>query len=181
MGDLIMGKEDKLRRGVVFLFTALVVAVPLLCWPYTGPLQRLVTLQGAALLRFFGLPATSRGLSIFLPGFELVITRECTAIEALAVFTGVILATPARWSKKLPVLLLVFFLLYIGNLFRLVVVGWFAYSGVTTLEFAHGVVGYPLSLGGVLLFSYTTFRLLPESLDSLHNLVDIALSRISKR
>lgn len=173
--------EDKLKRGVVFLVTALVVALPLLYWPYMEPLQRLVTLHGAALLRFFGLPATSQGLSIFLPGFELVITRECTAIEALAVFAGVILATPTKWSRKLLVLLLVLGLLHVGNLLRLVVVGWLAYSGVTTLGFAHGVVGYLLSLVGVLVFSYATFRLLPESLESLHNLVDIVLDHIPKR
>lgn len=81
----------------------------------------------AAVLRLFGTPAESNGLSVKSPRFGLVVAQGCDAIQPSALFLCAVLASPVAFKKKLPGIFIGVPLLLAINLVRIVTL---FYTGV---------------------------------------------------
>ncbi|MCX6231289.1 MAG: exosortase H [Bacteroidetes bacterium] len=72
------------------------------------------------ILNIFGQHTKTMGDMIYSSSFSISIKRGCDAVEAMALFTSVLLAFPAPWKSKLIGLTGGLFMLFLLNLVRII-------------------------------------------------------------
>jgi len=108
-----------------------------------------------------------------LNGRSVEIILACTAIESIALFSGVIVSVSAPVGRRLKALAastLAIYILNIGrNAFVLMAYGydWF---GIDSFNVAHNVIAKIGSTIALLVIAYLVFYLLPELLDTIDQL-----------
>jgi len=134
----------------------------------------------ATILVTFGVPVLFNGASsMSLNDHSVQIILACTAIESMALFTGVILSVRAPALRKFAALMISVPVIYVLNLFRNVFVvlaygnEWF---GPDSFYMAHNVVAKVGSTIAMFIIAYGVLMLLPEMLDAIDE-----LSRVIKR
>lgn len=72
------------------------------------------------MLRVFGEDVTVYGQTVSSSRFGLQVVGGCDGIEAIALFTSAVLASPVSWRRRLPFILAGTAVLFVVNLLRIV-------------------------------------------------------------
>ncbi len=128
----------------------------------------------AALLQAFSIPVSLNGWNVLvLNGRSVEIILACTAIESIALFTGVIVSVNAPMKRKAMALSASIITIYILNIFRnafvIMAYGW-SWFGDDSFYVAHNVIAKLGSMIALLSVAYIVFLLLPELLTLIDEL-----------
>jgi exosortase/archaeosortase family protein len=94
---------------------------------------------------------------------QIEIVKECTGIQVVAVFAGLIIPLPkVSFRKKIEAITLVFFTVYLANVLRIVIEVWLLAKGFLPWSQAHGPLGTLLSIISVAIFFLITEKFIPE-------------------
>ncbi|NLI62072.1 MAG: archaeosortase A [Methanosarcinaceae archaeon] len=131
-------------------------------------------------------------VSILEPGYTNVITHNtktvqivlgCTAIESIALFSGLVLSTNIPKIKKALYALFFSITIFILNLFRNVFViaaygnQWF---GENSFVISHHYIAKAGSLITLILLAYLLFRLMPEIFEFFEKLINLLKKEIEE-
>jgi len=108
-----------------------------------------------------------------LNGRSVEIILACTAIESIALFSGLIISVRAPIGRRAAALAVSIISIYILNLVRngfvIMAYGW-SWFGGASFEVAHNLIAKIGSVAALLLISYMIFLLLPELLSIIDEL-----------
>jgi len=124
--------------------------------------------HAAYLLSLIGIDAQViiTGGAAFLDGIHIV--RECTGIQVIAVFMGLLIPLPnAGWKRKLLALSVVSAILYAANAVRIALEFSLVYSGMLPWSLAHYPMSLLLGILGMGVLVVITDKVLPEFGDFL--------------
>ncbi len=185
----------KKKQNSDTLFTATrVAALGGLCYfifaeidPLNLWLREAVTGQTVWLLNALSIPAIQlNSIHIILRNQIVEIILACTAIESMALFAGLTLCVNAPLRKRISAFLVSVPVIYIANLFRNAFVvtafgyEWFG-SADQSFYIAHHVISKFLAITLLILIAYYVFKILPELLEFISNLIDMFVIPIQKR
>jgi EpsI family protein len=119
-----------------FAIAYLLLMVPLWSVPI-GHLQdpsRLLSATIASnLLDFTGVPVLRQGTNIILPSHTLSVLLECSGVNQLIAVTAMVLPAAYLWlttiTRRVTLVILAVIISYLGNGFRIALVGWLAVHG----------------------------------------------------
>lgn len=123
---------------------------------------------------------------IALNGQYVEIILACTALESIALFSGAILAVRAPRQRKILALLASVPVIYLLNLIRNVFVVtaygllWFSSNPHTSFNIAHNYIAKIGSTIALFAIAYVVFMLLPELLEMIDDLLDVAKQAIQR-
>lgn len=133
-----------------------------------------VTDQVMWMLNLLNFPAMRESWDIIsLNGYRVKIILACTAIESIALFTGLIISVSAPTKRLLSALLVSLPVIYGLNLIRDVFViiaygdQWF---GANSFEVAHHIIAKAGSGIALFFIAYAVLKILPELLDLIDGL-----------
>jgi exosortase/archaeosortase family protein len=110
------------------------------------------------------------GNRVYINDFEII--RECTGIQASAVFVGLVLPIPRRpWKKKILALTLIISFVYASNVFRVAFEIWLIESGLLPYELAHYPLSLVLGIIGVFILVIITEKVYPQFPEFIMDLV----------
>jgi exosortase/archaeosortase family protein len=93
---------------------------------------------------------------------EVEIVRQCTGIQVIAVFSGLILPIPnVKWKVKLQALAVVSIAVYVANIIRIVLELWLLYAGILPWSLAHEPLGTILGIISVAIFIIAANHYIP--------------------
>lgn len=143
INNIKMAKNSDFK-GIV-IYVSLVIAITLLVYyiPSYYFLKSSIANFSSSILSLLGLSAPIQhiGSHVILGNFEII--KDCTGIQVIAVFLGLILPLPkGSWRKKTVSLTILSALVYISNLFRVILEYWLVENQILPYSIAH----YPLSL-----------------------------------
>ncbi len=147
--------------------------------PLNGWLIATVTDQTFWLGSIFGIEITRLEMNLLsVNGYKVEIILACTAIESIALFTGIIVSANAPFMRIAKAFLVSVPIIYILNLFRNVFVidayamGWF---GEPEMSFyiAHTIIAKAGSLVALFLIAYAVMKILPEIIDMIDGIVNL--------
>lgn len=177
---LLMAKAIVSRNSRAFLdvttFSVLACAIyfPFVFIPlFNSALIELTAHLSSILGNMLGYQMNSYGAVIKLGNSSVEIILACTAIESMALFSGVILGINADLKRKLKAFLISVPVIYLLNLFRNVfVIVSFAYSifGENSFYIAHHVIAKLFSFIALIAIVYAVFRILPELTELIYSL-----------
>ena len=115
-----------------------------------------VVVATSKILALLGLPSTSQGSIIALPGLSLDVKFGCNGLEAVMIYSIAVLAYPAHWKKKVLGIVAGLFLLQAANILRIALL---VYSGLhlkNFFEYIHIYIaqGIMIVLSLILFFIY---------------------------
>ncbi len=131
-------------------------------------LKWVTAVNSALLLRAFGIQAAAwtSGGRAFINEVEIV--RECTGIQVVAVFAGLLIPLPGvPWKRKLQAVGLIFLAVYVANVFRIVLELWLLYEGLLPWSLAHEPLGTVLGVISVAIFLLAVNHYVPQVGDYL--------------
>jgi exosortase/archaeosortase family protein len=131
-------------KGII-IYGSLAIAITLFVYylPSYYVLKSSIATLSSQILTFLGLSAPIQHIEDQVILGNYIMVKDCTGIQVLAVFLGLILPLPkVSWRKKVYSLTILSILLYISNLFRVVLEYWLVENQILPYSIAH----YPLSL-----------------------------------
>jgi len=133
-------RKEKASAGISirrFLIIYLVLMTSFFFFAWFKPIHKIIDVNGlytqsivvatSKILALLGLPSTSQGSIIALPGLSLDVKFGCNGLEAVMIYSIAVLAYPAHWNKKIMGIAAGFFLLQTANILRIVLL---VYSGI---------------------------------------------------
>ncbi|NYT19507.1 MAG: archaeosortase A [Methanosarcinales archaeon] len=132
-----------------------------------------VTNTTAGVLGFLGYNVDSTWHKITYNGYTVQIILACTAIESIALFTGLIISINSSFKRLLSAFMVsvpvIFMLNIVRNVFVIAAYGdqWF---GPDSFEIAHHVIAKFGSAIALFVIAYVVMRILPELLDMIDGL-----------
>jgi exosortase/archaeosortase family protein len=147
------------------IYVSLAVAILLIVYylPNYYFLESAVAFHSSTILSLIGLQAPVRlvdGLA-FVGNYAVV--RDCTGIQVIAVFLGLILPLPkVSWIKKALSLSLLGGLLYGANLFRVVLEYYLVDARILPWSLAHYPLSLVLGILGVFFLVLVNNKIIPE-------------------
>ena len=129
----------------IIIYGSLAIAITLFVYyiPSYYHLKWSIATFSSAILSFFKLYAPIQHIEghVMLGTYEII--KDCTGIQVIAVFLGLILPLPkVPWKRKICSIIVLSILLYFSNIFRIVLEYWLVETGTLPWSIAH----YPLSL-----------------------------------
>ena len=94
-------KRFIIRFAVLLVLGFLAIAPPLVQMRVLQPFTESLAVMSAVLLGGVGHDVSRAGTTLFSPTFAVDVRNGCNAVEAALILIAAILATPARWKKKL--------------------------------------------------------------------------------
>jgi exosortase/archaeosortase family protein len=161
--------RDSYRLGV-YVSLALGIALGVYALPRYDVLKTCVAVHSAAVLTFFGVVAPVRRIAgrVLLGAFEIV--RDCTGVQVMAVFSGLIIPFPyGSWPRKVGSLGVVGALLYATNLFRVVLEYWLVEQWTLPWSLVHYPLGLAVGIVSVFFFVLVSDRMLPAFGDAVYS------------
>ncbi len=151
------------RKIVLYFLVAAIIILVVYYVPNYFFLEKATAEHTAFLLNYFGIRVEAKviGEGVFLENIKIV--KDCTGIQVVAVFVGLIIPVPkAQIKKKVLAVATVSIILYAANLLRISLEFVLVYLRILPWSMAH----YPLSLllgsVGVFLLFFISDQLLPE-------------------
>jgi exosortase/archaeosortase family protein len=182
--------EDTERPTPRALILYLVIAVTITLLVYFLPQPFFLAIPtavvSAALLTWIGIPSVALVDWIFgvvfvyvlipssVPGFSqfFQIVRECTGIQVIAVFMGLILPLPrGTWSRKILAVIVVTILLFVANVLRVVFEIWLVFMGILPWELAHYPMSFILGVVGVFILCIVAIFLVPGFIETFEDMI----------
>ena len=171
--SIMMAKTVSWRGFLIYVSLAVSTMLVVYYLPDYCFLESAVAGHSSAILAFIGLQAPVR----FVGGVVLVgnyaVARDCTGIQVVAVFAGLIL--PLRrvsWVKKILSLGLLCLLLYGANLVRVVLEYYLVEAGILPWSLAHYPLSLLLGVVGVFFLVLVNNRIIPEFGEYIYSLVE---------
>ena len=155
--------NSPLRKVFVYGVLAALIILIIYYLPNYFFLEKATTDHSAILLNSVGVQVQTKvvGESVFLDSVRIV--KDCTGVQVIAVFFGLLLPLPkAAWKKKLLTLAVVSLILYAANVLRIVLEFSLLYFNILPWSLAHYPLSLLLGVIGVLVLVFVTDRLLPE-------------------
>jgi exosortase/archaeosortase family protein len=110
---------------------------------------------------------------------EIQIVKDCTGIQVIAVFLGLLIPLPnAAIKKKLITLSILSAILYAANVLRIALEYWLLYFNVLPWALAHYPLSLLLGVLGVVFLVLATDQLMPEFGDFIFNITKKAKGRV---
>lgn len=163
-------KNNPLRKIVPYIAAAATIILIIYYLPNYLFLEKATADHTAFLLNSLGMSVHTKVINedVFLADIKIV--KDCTGVQVIAVFVGLLIPIPkAPLRKKLLTLVVVSSLLYAANVLRIALEFSLVYLNVLPWFLAH----YPLSLFlgiiGVFILVLVSDHLLPEFGDFLFN------------
>ena len=126
----------------------------------------------ALLLNSIGMNVQAYVISESVYLAQIKIVKDCTGVQVIAVFFGLIIPVPdATLRKKLLALLSVSAILYVANVLRIALEFSLLYFNILPWSIAHYPLSLLLGIIGVLALVFVSDHLLPEFGDFLLNVV----------
>ena len=166
------------KRLILYLVVAIIITLLVYFLPEPFFLAIPTAYISAVMLNWFAVPASLvvdwfQG-AVFVSGlgFTYQIVRECTGIQVIAVFAGLILPLPrGTWSRKGLVLIVVSIMLLVANILRVVYEIWLVYWGILSWELAHYPMSFVLGVFGVFVLCLVAIWLLPGFIETFEDLI----------
>jgi len=118
------------------------------------------------------------GNKVFINDFELI--RECTGIQAIVVFVGLVLFVPrGPWKKKNLSLVLIIGFVYATNVFRVAFEIWLIESGLLSYALAHYPLSLVLGVIGIFILVIVTEQIYPQFSEFIIDLVKAMYTHIN--
>jgi exosortase/archaeosortase family protein len=163
-------KDRPPRRIIPYIAAAAIIILTIYYLPNYLFLERVTADHAAFLLDSLGMSVHTKVISenVFLADIRIV--KDCTGVQVIAVFFGMLLPIPnTSLKKKLLTLVIVSASLYVANVLRIALEFSLVYLNLLPWSLAH----YPLSLLmgviGVFILVLVTDHLLPEFGDFILN------------
>jgi exosortase/archaeosortase family protein len=156
-------KSNPPRKIIPYLVAAAIIVMTVYYLPNYFFLEKATADHAASLLNSLGMQVQERsiGSSVFLANIQIV--KECTGVQVIAVFLGLLIPLPnAPLKKKLLTLVVVSTILYAANVLRIALEFWLVYLSVLPWYLAHYPLSLLLGIIGVFVLVLVTDRLLPE-------------------
>jgi exosortase/archaeosortase family protein len=126
-------------------------------------LESIIANHSSTILSLLGLEAPVQFFEEFVTVGKYIVARECTGIQVMAVFLGLILPLPkVSWQKKALSLSLLGGLLYATNLFRVVLEYYLVDVGILPWSLAHYPLSLVLGILGVFFLVLINNKIIPE-------------------
>jgi len=168
-----MANQSDLKGIIIYVSLAIAITLIVYYIPSYYILKSSIASFSSSILSFLGLSAPIQHIEghVILGTYEIV--RECTGVQVMAVFLGLILPLPkASWRKKTFSLIIMGALLYVSNLFRVVLEIWLVENQILPYSIAH----YPLSLImgiiGVFFLVMINNAIIPEFGDYIYSIIN---------
>lgn len=152
-----------LLRVALYILSFIGIALGIYYIPEYFYLKLITAINSAFILRTLNFPGVVQAVDgrVFLNQVEIV--KECTGIQVVAVFAGIILPLPkVKWRVKLQALGVVSLAVYVANVVRIVLELWLLYAGILPWSLAHEPFGMILSVISVALFLLAANHYIPE-------------------
>jgi len=176
-----MPKDKDFRDFAIYFFLVTFIILFVYYVPDYYFLEVAVAEPSSAVLSIVGVQAPVH----FARGVVLVgnysVARECTGIQVMAVFLGLILPLPGvSWRRKLLSLGLLFSLLYGANLFRVALEYYLVNTGILPWSLAHYPLSLVLGVFGVFLLVLVNDRVIPEFSEYIFSLMSLLESSFGR-
>jgi exosortase/archaeosortase family protein len=163
-------KINPLRKIFLYILAAAVIILTIYYLPNYFFLEKATAYNTAFLLNSIGIHVRTNVISesVFLANIKIV--KDCTGVQVIAVFFGILLPLPnATWKRKLLTLVVVSTILYAANVLRIALEFSLVYFNILPWSLAHYPLSLLLGIIGVLVLVFVTDHLLPEFADFLLN------------
>jgi exosortase/archaeosortase family protein len=160
---MIMAKDKDFNDFAIYFSLAIFIVLFVYYVPDYYFLEAAVAGHSSAVLSMMGVeaPVHFAGNVVFVGNYA--VARECTGIQVMAVFLGLILPLPrVSWRRKLLSLGLLGSLLYGANLFRVALEYFLVDAGILPWSLAHYPLSLVLGVLGVCLLVLVNDRVIPE-------------------
>ena len=154
---------SSLRPILTYLLFVFVISIIIYYVPDFSILEAWIAQHSSFILNSIGVSTKANlvGDSVFIGTIQVI--RDCTGIQVIAVFAGLLLPVPkTSWRKKVTVVAAIAIFVYSTNLLRVVVQYWLMAEGVLPWSFAHYPVSLILGVICVAIIIVLTDRILPE-------------------
>ena len=164
---------------VLYLCIAIIVTVIVYFAPQPFFLAIPTASLSAVMLTALGVPASmvvdwlNAVVSVAVAGFQdFQIVRECTGIQVIAVFAGLILPLPrGTWRHKIFAIIVVTIMLFIANVLRVVYEVWLVYWGILPWELAHYPMSFVLGVVGVFILCIVAIVMVPGFIETFEDMI----------
>jgi exosortase/archaeosortase family protein len=172
--------NQKLNDALFYVMRASLIAICFYMVTSLLPMEKLTSDVTAALLRVWGIEAVSfeENGRVFLE--YLSISIDCTALEIMAIFLGLILAVTSPVLKKAVFALCITLAVFFANIARIGMVYYLLEKGIPWW-LAHDLFSGVLSIGAGMIFLLLSEHYLPIINQQLFTLLDAAESGIRFR
>ena len=156
------------REIIPYAAAAVIIILAMYYLPNYFFLEKATADHTALLLNSFGMSVETRVISENVYLAQIKIVKDCTGVQVIAVFFGLILPIPGTpLRKKLLALLSVSSLLYVANVLRIALEFSLLYLNILPWSIVHYPLSLLLGVFGVLALVLVSDRLLPEFGDFL--------------
>ena len=138
-----MANQSDFKGTIIYISLATAITFVVYYMPSYYLLKSSIASFSSSILSLLGLAAPIQHIEghVILGNYEIV--RDCTGVQVIAVFLGLIVPLPkVSWKKKAYSLIVLGILIYLSNLFRVVLEYWLVENHILPYSIAH----YPLSL-----------------------------------
>lgn len=165
---------------VVYVLVATIISLAIYYLPNYTPLEISIANHSAWLLRAVGFESRIRMFdsSVVVDGF--MIERDCTGIQVLAVFAGLVLPVPSiTGRRKLILLSSVALATYALNIVRIVLQIHLYYGNLVSWSSVHDFLGRLLAVFSVSVLVLVTAKAFPEFKQFLMRTVAIVIESVA--
>lgn len=151
------------HKIILYSVAAIIIILTVYYLPNYFFLEKATAEHTAILLNSLGVPVQTRVLngSVFLENIKIV--KDCTGVQVIAVFLGLIIPVPnAPVKRKILTLAAVSVLLYGANLLRIGLEFSLVYLNLLPWSLAHYPLSLLLGIAGVFILVFVSNRLMPE-------------------
>ncbi len=167
------------RALVLYLSIAIIITVLVYFLPQPFILAIPTAYVSAVLLSLIGVPSVifvewMQGVVfVAVIGFEqFQIVRECTGIQVIAVFMGLILPLPrGTWKRKIIAVIIVTIMLFVANVLRVVYEIWLVYWSILPWEIAHYPMSFVLGVVGVFILCIVAILVVPGFIETFEDMI----------
>jgi exosortase/archaeosortase family protein len=161
--SIMMAKKTNFTSIIIYISLAITIILLVYYLPNYYFLESAIATHSSMILSSLGLQAPVR----LVDGLALVgnyaVVRDCTGVQVVAVFLGLILPLPkVAWGKKVLSLALLGGLLYGANLFRVVLEYYLVETKILPWSLAHYPLSLLLGIFGVFFLVLINNKIIPE-------------------
>jgi exosortase/archaeosortase family protein len=164
---------------ILYLCIAVIVTLLVYFLPQPFILAIPTAYVSAILLTWIGIPSIlyvawlNSAVYVAVIGFQqFQIVRECTGIQVIAVFAGLILPLPrGTWLRKILAVLVVTVMLFVANVLRVVYEIWLVYWGILPWELAHYPMSFVLGVVGVFVLCIVAIVMVPGFIETFEDMI----------
>ena len=164
-------KNHPPRKIIPYIAAVAIIILMMYYLPNYFFLEKATADNTAFLLNSLGMSVQTKVVSenVFLADVKVV--KDCTGVQAIAVFFGMLLPIPnAPLKKKLLTLVIVSAFLYVANVLRIALEFCLVYLNILPWSLAHYPLSFLLGIIGVFILVFVADHLLPEFGDFLLNI-----------